>query len=253
MEPGSSTSRPDAIHDHSNGQRRVEGLPEVLIPDHRLVRRIGRGSYGEVWLARSSMGSYRAVKVVDRKFFKDKRPFERELSGIRKFEPISRSHNGFIDVLHAGLNEAEGYFFYVMELGDDQVLGQNIVPEDYAPRTLSSELAHAGKLPVEECLRLGLALGDALAELHRHGLVHRDVKPSNIIFVDGVPKLGDIGLVAEVDETQSYVGTEGFIPPEGPGTPKADIYALGKVLYETLTGRDRQDFPELPTNWDRGP
>ena len=75
MEPGSSTSRPDAIHDHSNGQRRVEGLPEVLIPDHRLVRRIGRGSYGEVWLARSSMGSYRAVKVVDRKFFKDERPY----------------------------------------------------------------------------------------------------------------------------------------------------------------------------------
>jgi WD40 repeat protein len=85
--------------------------------------------------------------------------------------------------------------------------------------------------------------------LHRQGLVHRDIKPSNIIFVNGVPKLADIGLVADARQARSYVGTEGFIPPEGPGTPQADVYGLGKVLYEASTGRDRQDFPELPTSW----
>src|SRR5438105_2383608 len=166
METQPSTRRPQDSRDDSNGQHRVEVIPNVLIPDHQLIRRIGRGSYGEVWLARSSIGSYRAVKIVHQHLFKDKRPFERELSGIRKFEPISRSHNGFIDVLHAGLNEADGYLFYVMELGDDQTLGQNIDPDNYAPRTLASELAPTGKLPVEECLQLGLALSDALAELH---------------------------------------------------------------------------------------
>ena len=62
---------------------------------------------------------------------------------------------------------------------------------------------------------------------HPHaGLIHRDIKPSNIIFVNGIPKLADIGLVAEQSEAKSFVGTEGFIPPEGPGTPRADIYSL---------------------------
>jgi eukaryotic-like serine/threonine-protein kinase len=223
----------------------------VHIPDHQLLRRIGRGSYGEVWLARNPMGLYRAVKIVHRQAFEQQRPFERELSGIRKFEPLSRSHEGFIDILHVGLNLDQGYFFYVMELGDDPVSGQEVDLERYTPKTLASEISAHGRLPIPECLRLGLALSLALAELHKHGLVHRDVKPSNIIFVHGVPKLADIGLVAGVDETRSYVGTEGFIPPEGPGTPEADVFGLGKVLYEAGTGKDRQAFPELPTRLDR--
>jgi hypothetical protein len=79
--------------------------PVPLIPDHQLLKCIGRGSYGEVWLARNMMGEYRAVKIVYRESFREQRPFERELSGIRKFEPISRSHEGFIDILHVGINE----------------------------------------------------------------------------------------------------------------------------------------------------
>src|ERR1035438_8275522 len=77
-----------------------EDSPPPSIPDHQLIRCIGRGSYGTVWLARNAMGTYRAVKFVHRKSFSDSRPFERELAGIRKFEPISRSHEGFLDVLH---------------------------------------------------------------------------------------------------------------------------------------------------------
>lgn len=230
----------------SAGQQSDRLLP-VVIPDHKLVRCIGRGSYGEVWLAQNMMGAYRAVKIVYRKSFQNERPFERELSGIHKFEPISRSHEGFIDVLHVGMNAEHGYFYYLMELGDDQISGQNINPEHYSPKTLAGEMSVRGKLSFAECLRFGLALSHALAELHKHGLVHRDVKPSNIIFVNGVLKLADIGLVAEINESRSYVGTEGFIPPEGPGTPQADIYSLGKVLYEASTGKDRHEFPELPT------
>jgi eukaryotic-like serine/threonine-protein kinase len=215
------------------------------VPDHELLRRIGVGSYGEVWLARSLTGAFRAVKVVYRDTFEDERPFQREFAGIQRFEPISRTHDSQVDVLHVG--QADGCFFYVMELADDERTGREIVPETYKPRTLRSDMTARGALPVEECLRIGLALTTALDHLHRNGLVHRDIKPSNIIFVNGIPKLADIGLVASTAETRSFVGTHGFFPPEGPGTPQADLYSLGKVLYEMSTGLDRQDFPDLPT------
>ncbi len=122
--------------------------PSAHIPDHDLIRCIGRGSYGEVWLARNVMGTYRAVKIVRRSAFRETRPFERELDGIRKFEPLSRSHEGFIDLLHVGENLAEAYFYYVMELGDDQETGQEIHPATFRSKTLASEIARRRRLPV---------------------------------------------------------------------------------------------------------
>jgi tetratricopeptide (TPR) repeat protein len=241
------TSRPTVRPDDSNNLPlpALSG-PAPQIPDHELIRPIGRGSYGEVWLARNIMGAYRAVKIVYRGTFDSDKPYEREFQGIKRFEPISRSHESQLDVLHVG--RGDGYFYYIMELADDQTRGQAIDPDSYFPRTLRNELNVRGRIPVADCVELALGLATALEHLHGHGLVHRDVKPSNIVFVNGTPKLADIGLVAQVDATLSFVGTEGYLPPEGPGTPQADIYSLGKVLYEMATGRDRQDYPELPTN-----
>jgi serine/threonine protein kinase len=99
-------------------------------------------------------------------------------------------------------------------------------------------------LALAECANIATTLTSALAFLHEQGLVHRDIKPSNIVFVDGCPKLADIGLVAAADETLSFVGTEGYIPPEGPGTPAADVYSLGKVLSEVISRSGRDKAPE---------
>ena len=236
------------------------------IPDHALSHRIGAGSYGEVWLARNAVGTPRAVKIVRLASFKNGRPYEREFSGMLKFEPVSRSHEGLMDILQIGRDDEEGYFYYVMELADDAATTEGsdrrsadhgpvpvaaAVPSGgYRPLTLGVAQAVQGRLPLADCLGYFITLTSALAALHRAGLIHRDIKPSNIIIVGGVAKLADIGLVADVDGTRSFVGTEGFIPPEGPGTAQADLYSLGKVLYEVATGKDRKEYPSLPLGDD---
>lgn len=225
-------------------------FPAAVIPDHQLVRRIGRGSYGEVWLARSVVGALRAVKIVWRRNFDDARPYEREFAGIQRYEPVSRGHEGLVDVLHVGRDEKAGCFYYVMELADDAAsngqLASGSSTDGYTPKTLRKVQKDRGRLPIHECLDIGVRIAAALCKLHESGLVHRDIKPSNIIFANDQPKLADIGLLASIDEARSYVGTEGFVAPEGPGTAQADIFSFGKLLYEMATGLDRNEFPKLP-------
>jgi Tfp pilus assembly protein PilF len=256
---------------HSGQNRSKESAELVnvpsgpLVPDHEVLRVIGRGAYGQVWLARHMrLGTLRAVKVVRRDEFGDDRPFRREFEGIQKYEPLSRSHPNLVSILHVGgVGDA---FYYVMELADSMPVAADVrrlislaqgestgkrseSPDaGYVPKTLRAELRQYGVLPIERCLEIGRGLASALAYLHQNDLVHRDVKPSNVIFAGGVAKLADIGLVAGVDDSRSFVSTEGYIPPEGPGRPSADCYSLGKLLYELSTGHDRNAWPEPPAN-----
>lgn len=228
--------------------------PDPVIPDHEVLRKIGGGAYGEVWLGRGVTGALRAIKVVWREDFEDARGFEREFEGILKFEPMSRDHPGLVHILHVGRSpDGVSFYYYVMELGDDVRTGQNINAIEYEPRTLRADtkLSLHPQLDTATCIDVGLRLAEALHHLHERGLAHRDVKPSNVIFLNGKAKLADIGLVAARDQ-RTFVGTEGFVPPEGPGSAPADVYSLGKVLYEIATGKDRLDFPELPDNLPSG-
>ncbi|MEX1115725.1 MAG: SUMF1/EgtB/PvdO family nonheme iron enzyme [Akkermansiaceae bacterium] len=228
--------------------------PSPTIPDHEVLRKIGGGAYGEVWLARGVTGALRAVKVVWREDFEDERGFEREFEGILKFEPMSRDHPALVNILHVGRStDGVSFYYYVMELGDDVTSGQEINPIEYQPRTLRADNHQAlgVQWDTNVCIDVGLRLAEALGHLHERGLAHRDVKPSNVIFVNGRAKLADIGLVATRGQ-RTFVGTEGFVPPEGPGSTQADVYSLGKVLYEIATGKDRMSFPELPDEMPGG-
>jgi CHASE2 domain-containing sensor protein len=225
------------------------------IPDHTMLRCVGRGGYGEVWLARDAIGGFHAVKIVYRKRFLKAEPFEREFQGMQKFAPLSRLHPGLVHILHVGRNDLRGCFSYIMEAADDETSGADIKPGHYTPRTLAHELDRRGRLPVSECVQLGASLASALDFLHQHQLIHRDIKPANIIFVGGQPKLADVGLVTALGRdsgNMTRVGTVGYVAPEGPGTGAGDVYALGKTLYEAATGCECAQFPELPTDLNAG-
>ncbi len=219
------------------------------VPDHEMLRRIGSGAYGEVWLARDIIGNFKAVKIIRRSAFSDAGPFDREFRGLQKFTPISRSHPGLVHILHVGRNDPDGFFYYIMEAGDDVATGQRIVPESYQSRSLVADITRHGSIPLDRIVRHGIALAEALSHLHRHGLIHRDLKPANVIFVDDRPKLADIGLVTEIaapGQEVTMVGTQGYIPMEGHGTPAGDIYSLGKLLYVAFAALPVTRFPEIP-------
>lgn len=226
-------------------------LPDI--PDYELFQPpFGEGAYGKVWLARNSVGEWQALKVVSQaNFGENSDPYEREFRGITSYKPISDKHPGLLRVDFVS-QKRPGYFYYVMELGDPLEPGWEKEPSTYRPRDLVSERARATgrRLPIRDCVRIGLSLTEALDFLHGQGLTHRDIKPQNIIFVRGKAKLADVGLIAEIrppGQPRTFVGTPGYMPPppELPGTACADIYSLGMVLYVLSAGRNPAYFPEL--------
>ena len=234
------------------------GIP--VIPDHELIEVIGSGAYGDVWLGRTVLGTARAIKVIRRSSFESDQPFNREFEGVRRYEPISRTCPSLVPILQVGCDAGSGFFYSVMELADSvappAVVAADNLPQPstqgaraYQARTLRVDLITRGRLQIAECVEVGLAMADALEALHTAGLVHRDIKPSNIIFLRGRACLADVGLVSEAREGSSCVGTAGYIAPEGPGLPPADLYSLGMVLYEIATGRRLADYPSTPAEW----
>lgn len=233
----------------------VADLPDA--PDYEVLHPpFGEGAYGKVWLARNAVGQWQALKAVYRaKFGPQTHPYDRELSGITRYKPISDKHPSLLRVDFVSREKPGGYFYYVMELGDAMVPGWETNPSAYVPRDLARVLAGSSgrRLPKLECVRIALSLAEGLEFLHREGLTHRDIKPSNIIFVKGQPKLADVGLVVDVapsETDRTWVGTPGYMPPapEPPGTPAADIYGLGIVMYVMMTGRHPSFFPELASS-----
>jgi serine/threonine-protein kinase len=133
----------------------------------------------------------------------------------------------------------------VFDVGEDD--GRPFIAMEYVEgETLAEVVARRAPLPVSEAARLGTQMCAGLAAAHAAGLVHRDVKPHNLLLgTDGVLKLGDFGIAAGQEGTRltlagTVLGTAGYLAPEQARgeqvTAAADIYAVGAVLYELLTG-----------------
>lgn len=208
---------------------KVQSKGEIVIPAHTVHRFLAKGGCGEVWLATNDLLSkVRAVKVIRRERLK---LYEKELEAVRTYEDISRKHEGLLQILQVGKDDARGYFYYVMELADDEVRRDTISLKEYYPRTLGNDLKHKGKLDCKELAEVGIDLARALDFLHRQGRVHRDIKPDNIVYIAGKPKLADPGFVTTFSRPDiSQPGTPRFMDKETHGTPLGDIYSLGRTL-----------------------
>ncbi|MBR5549394.1 MAG: protein kinase [Kiritimatiellae bacterium] len=207
--------------------------------DWRLDREIGRGAYGVVYIATNGKGERAAVKVCRREEGGEER-YARELRGAKLYSAIP-PQEGLVRMRE--LAEEPWGFYAVMDLADNEF----VKDEPYRPKTLASVISGEKALPLGECIKLGTALAKGLAALQRHHLLHRDIKPGNVIYVGGRPVLTDPGLVVEEDKAASLVGTPGYVPPEKNFTNAAsDIYSLGLTLKAASFGRHVEDLDKGP-------
>lgn len=221
-----------------------DGGSPPQVPDFDLLRPIGEGGFGQVWLGRNrTTGRLRAVKLIALRAVGRADPAGREIVSLRHLEArVKSEHPHLITIHHVG--KTDEHLFYVMDLADDASGTRAPSDPDYRPATLDSGLAH-GPRSADECLRSARQLLAGLACLHVAGMVHRDVKPSNCLFVEGQLKLADFGLLTEADRQASRVGTRAYMPPDGRMDTGADVYAAGLVIYEMATGLPAERFPCL--------
>lgn len=198
---------------HPSGSRPLEG--------YTIKRGIGRGGFGEVYYAVSDGGKEVALKLI-------RRNLDIELRGVMQCLNLKHPH---LLTLYDVRRDDEGDTWVVMEY----VAGQSL--EDVVAR-------HPQGLPRDDVLRWMHGIGAGVAYLHDRGIVHRDLKPGNIFWDEGVVKLGDYGLSKFISasrrsgQTES-VGTVHYMAPEvanGRYGKEIDVYALGIMLYEVLTG-----------------
>ncbi|MFB7339343.1 bifunctional serine/threonine-protein kinase/ABC transporter substrate-binding protein [Streptomyces hydrogenans] len=200
------------------------------IAGHRLLGRLGSGGMGVVYLARTPGGGLAAVKVIRAEHAADPAFRERFRREARTAERITGR-------------------WVVRVLGADPEAREPWLATEYVPGpSLAEAVALSGPLPEPAARALGARLADALADLHAAGLVHRDVKPANVLLALDGPRLIDFGIArtagaTALTATDAMIGTPGFLAPEqaraagaGEVGPPADVFALGCVLAYVLTG-----------------
>ncbi len=227
---------------------------------YEIIRELGRGGMGAVYLARDhSLERTVAVKVIPEDLVRDTRSLDRFRKEARA---AARLQHPAIVGIH-GLSEEGGVCFFVMEYLEGE--------------SLEKILDREGKLPPDEALKITSRIASALDHAHRRGIVHRDIKPGNIILnrETGLVKVTDFGIARALEaddgrtEPEFRVGTPRYMSPEQVRGEeldgRSDIFSLGAVLFRMLSGKDPfegesfltvmrkiiEERPELPENFVR--
>ena len=222
------------------------------IPDYECLLLAGEGSYGSVWAVRDRVGVHRTLKVIDLERLRRAKVRCRERTALEAYCRNIRRHPHLITIHHIG--EVGPFLYYTMDLADDarsRKSTRDNVPANYQPLTLEPFVGPR-RIAVDVAVELIRRLLRGLAALHEINLVHRDVKPLNIVFVDRQPKLADIGVLSRERGEKRPIGTPRYMAPDGATDKTADIFAIGKIFHGLLVGRDAPLFPELPTDMDWG-
>lgn len=209
-------------------------LGQVIKSRYRVLRKLGEGGMGTVYLAEQlSISREVALKVLHRQFASD-RVF------VQRFHREAR--------LAASLNDPRITTVFDFDQGDD---GSLFIVMEYLEGTLLNEIIHRERpMDVQRAVRLGIQIADALGAAHAAGVIHRDIKPQNVMVLTpsdrvklmdfGIARLGDTQDAAQLTRAGMLMGTPNYMAPEQiegrPVSAKADIYAFGVVLYEMLAG-----------------
>lgn len=220
----------------------MEDLPTErpdTLDGYRLIRLIGRGGFGEVWLCRSeAMGDYRALKWIPST---SQSRLEKEYESLlhyRKAAAALRSPT-LLAIEHVG--RTDDALYYVMPLADGLT---DTAPTDpgWIPLSLAEKLRGQAEAPgwfsSAEVIALMIPVLEGLQILTEAGLVHRDVKPDNILFFHGKPCLGDISLLGLDAPVVTRRGTPGYATPSWYLGGHPDMYGAAATLYSLLTGNN---------------
>lgn len=223
---------------------------KLLAGKYRLVRELSRGGMGQIYLAEHvDLQEPRAIKVIREELVADEATRRRFLREIRATHRVSK-HNEHVVLIYDDYGFQDGIGYYVMEFLDGRPLSQFIQK-------------NRGTLPIAWCLRVIIEIALAMDEIHRADVIHRDLKPDNVMLIErpGKPdlvKVFDFGIAKFKDiETRStsmtqLVGTISYMSPEQISVPleyassgddtgdidhRSDVYALGCILFEMLVGK----------------
>ena len=242
-----SRSLADLLVEHSfitiNQAKRIRGQLDERrssqLPGYHILGKLGKGAMATVYKAKQvSLDRIVAVKVLPRKMSESAEFVDRFYKEGRAAARLS--HNNIVQAIDVG-STPDGLHYFVMEYVEGQTLYDIMQPP---PVGLGRHFAE------EEALDICIQMADALAHAHRRGLIHRDVKPKNILLTpQGVAKLTDLGLARATDDKQAAeseagkaYGTPYYISPEQIRGDvdidfRADVYSLGATMYHLVTGR----------------